>query len=63
MNKLYGDYPHAWGRCKSVDQSPADYSCAIQRTGGTHTRGDIAVLWAVRFGFVAVIVILVMERL
>ena len=59
--KLYGDYPHQWGRVKSIDQTPADYASAIERTGGHETRGDIAVRWAVCFGFVFVVVLLVME--
>ena len=60
--KLYGDYPHAWGRVKSLDQTPADYASAIERTGGSETRGDLAVKWAVRFGFVFVVALLVLEK-
>ena len=49
MNRLYGDYPHQWGRVKSIDQTPADYASAIERTDGHETRGDLAVKWVVRF--------------
>ena len=30
--KLYGDYPHAWGRIKNLDQTPAEYACSVERT-------------------------------
>ena len=63
MNRLYGDYPHAWGRVKSIDQTPADYAQAIERTDGHETRGDLAVKWVVRVGFVFVVCLLVIERL
>ena len=32
MKHLYGDYPHAWGRIKSIDQTPAEYACSVERT-------------------------------
>ena len=35
MTRLYGDYPHAWGRVKSIDQTPAQYACSVERVGGT----------------------------
>jgi hypothetical protein len=62
MKHLYGDYPHIWGRIKSIDQTPAEYANAIERTGGTETRGDIAVKWAVRFGLVFVLCLLAVEK-
>ena len=62
MKHLYGDYPHQWGRIKSVDQTPADYASSIERTKGTESLGDIAVRWAVLFGAVFVAVKLLMEK-
>ena len=61
--KLYGAYPHAWGRVKNLDQPPAEYACSVERTDGHETKGDLAVKWAVRFGFVFVLALLVLERL
>jgi hypothetical protein len=55
--------PQAWTRTKNIDQSPAQYACSIERTSGHETHGDIAVKWAVRFGFVFVVCLLVLERL
>ena len=55
--------PQAWTRVRNVDQSPVDYACAVERTSGHETHGDIAVKWAVRFGFVFVVCLLVLERL
>lgn len=40
--------PQAWTRTKNIDQSPAQYANAIERTSGHETRGDLAVKWAVR---------------
>jgi len=62
MKQLYGDYPHQWGRIKNLDQSPADYASAIERTGGTETRGDIAVRWTLAFAVVFVVTMLLIER-
>jgi len=55
--------PQAWTRVRNVDQSPVDYACSIERTSGHETHGDIAVKWAVRFGFAFVVCLLVLERL
>ena len=35
MKPLFLDCPPAWTRTKSLDQSPADYACSVQRSGGT----------------------------
>jgi hypothetical protein len=62
MKPLFLDCPPAWTRTKSLDQTPADYACSVQRTGGSETRGDLAVKWVVRFGFVFVACLLAMEK-
>lgn len=54
--------PQAWTRTKNIDQSPAQYANAIERTSGHETRGDIAVKWAVRLGFVFLAVLLAVEK-
>jgi len=54
--------PQAWTRVRNVDQSPVDYACSIERTSGHETHGDIAVKWAVRFGFVFLAVLLAVEK-
>ncbi len=54
--------PQAWTRTKNIDQSPAQYANAIERTSGHETHGDIAVKWAVRLGFVFLAVLLAVEK-
>ncbi len=54
--------PQAWTRVRHMDQSPVDYACAVERTSGHETHGDIAVKWAVRFGFVFLAVLLAVEK-
>jgi hypothetical protein len=54
--------PQAWTRVRNVDQSPVDYACSVERTTGHETRGDLAVKWAVRFGFVFLAVLLAVEK-
>ena len=54
--------PQAWTRVRNVDQSPVDYACAVERTSGHETHGDIAVKWAVRLGFVFLAVLLAVEK-
>lgn len=54
--------PQAWTRTKNIDQSPAQYANAIERTSGHETHGDLAVKWAVRFGFVFLAVLLAVEK-
>lgn len=56
------DSPQAWTRVKSMDQSPVDYACSLERTRGHQTRGDLAVKWAVLFGFVFVAALLAAEK-
>lgn len=55
--------PQAWTRTKNIDQSPAQYACSIERTSGHETHGDLAVKWAVLFGFVFLAVLLAVEKL
>ena len=62
MSRLYGDYPQTFGRVKSVLDNPAQYACAVERTSGHETRGDLAVKWVVRVGFVFVVALLVVEK-
>jgi len=62
MKPLFLDCPPAWTRTKSLDQSPVDYACSLERTRGHQTRGDLAVKWAVRFGFVFLAVLLAVEK-
>ena len=54
--------PQAWTRVRNVDQSPVDYACAVERTSGHETHGDIAVKWAVRLGFVFLAVLLAVAK-
>ena len=54
--------PQAWTRVRHMDQSPVDYACSVERTTGHETRGDLAVKWAVRFGFVFLAVLLAVEK-
>jgi hypothetical protein len=48
--KLYGDYPHQWGRVKSIDQTPAQYACAVERTST-----DYSPSWYVVMAFIAAV--------
>lgn len=54
--------PQAWTRVRHLDQTPADYACSVERTTGHETRGDLAVKWTVRFGFVFLAVLLAVEK-
>ena len=51
MKHLYGDYPHAWGRIKSIDQTPAEYASAIERTRST----DYSPAWYVWMAAIAAV--------
>ena len=63
MKPLFLDCPPAWTRIKSLDQSPADYACSVERTKGDATWGDVAVAVTVTAGFVFLAVLLAVEKL
>jgi len=51
MKPLFLDCPPAWTRTKSLDQSPADYASAIERTRGT----DYSPSWWTAMAFIAAV--------
>ena len=51
MKPLFLDCPPAYTRTKSLDQTPADYACAIERTRST----DYSPSWYVWMAAIAAV--------